>query len=43
MNEQRRQVLEMLAEGKITAAEADRLIDALERGRPEPPPATATL
>src|SRR5688572_31276348 len=36
MNEQRRQILEMLAEGKITADEAERLIDALERDRPEP-------
>lgn len=31
MNEQRRQVLQMLAEGKITADEAERLIDALAR------------
>jgi hypothetical protein len=36
MNEQRRQVLEMLAEGKITADEAERLINALEREQPEP-------
>lgn len=36
MNEQRRQILEMLAEGKITADEAERLIDALQ---PESPPA----
>ena len=36
MNEQRRQVLQMLAEGKITADEAERLIDALERERHEP-------
>jgi polyhydroxyalkanoate synthesis regulator phasin len=35
MNEQRRQVLQMLAEGKITADEAERLIDALERDEPE--------
>ena len=34
MNEQRRQILEMLAEGKITAAEADSLIAALEREQP---------
>ncbi|MEV5824664.1 hypothetical protein AB0L25_03715 [Spirillospora sp. NPDC052242] len=39
MNEQRRQILEMLAEGKISADEAERLIDALERARPEPPAA----
>jgi hypothetical protein len=31
MNEQRRQILEMLAEGKINADEAERLIAALER------------
>ncbi|MCG0283630.1 hypothetical protein [Streptomyces sp. PSAA01] len=37
MNEQRRQILQMLAEGKITADEAERLIDALERERPEAP------
>ncbi|GAA5188135.1 hypothetical protein GCM10023322_38030 [Rugosimonospora acidiphila] len=41
MNEQRRQILEMLAEGKITADEAERLIDALEREQPEPPPGAA--
>ena len=34
MNEQRKDVLDMLAEGKITAAEAERLLVALERGRP---------
>lgn len=39
MNEQRRQILGMLAEGKITADEAERLIDALERTGPEPPAA----
>jgi hypothetical protein len=37
MNEQRRQILEMLAEGKITADEAERLINALEREEPESP------
>jgi hypothetical protein len=37
MNEQRRQVLQMLAEGKITADEAERLIDALDQDRPERP------
>lgn len=31
MNEHRRQILEMLAEGKISADEAERLIDALEK------------
>jgi hypothetical protein len=38
MNEQRRQILQMLAEGKITADEAERLIDALDREQPEPSP-----
>lgn len=38
MNEQRRQVLQMLAEGKITADEAEQLIGALEREQPESPP-----
>ncbi|MET7291623.1 hypothetical protein ABZS79_05620 [Streptomyces griseoloalbus] len=37
MNEQRRQILHMLAEGRITADEAERLIDALEREQPESP------
>ncbi len=37
MNEQRRQILQMLADGKITADEAERLIDALEREQPESP------
>ena len=41
MNEQRRQVLQMLAEGKITAAEAERLIDALAEEQPESPPGAA--
>ncbi|MDG4767038.1 hypothetical protein O7632_23490 [Solwaraspora sp. WMMD406] len=35
MNEQRRQILEMLAEGKITATEAEQLMDALDREQPE--------
>jgi hypothetical protein len=42
MNEQRRQILQMLAEGKITADEAERLIDALEREHPEPVPGAAS-
>jgi hypothetical protein len=37
MNEQRRQILQMLADGRITADEADRLIAALERDQPETP------
>lgn len=41
MNGQRRQILEMLSEGKITADEAERLIDALDRQRPEPQPVAA--
>ncbi|TDD98148.1 SHOCT-like domain-containing protein [Actinomadura rubrisoli] len=42
MNEQRNQILQMLAEGKITASEAERLIDALEQQRPELPPTVAS-
>lgn len=41
MNEQRRQILQMLAEGKINADEAERLIDALEREQPDSPPGAA--
>lgn len=40
MNEQHRRVLQMLAEGKITTDEAERLIDALGRDRPDSPGAT---
>jgi hypothetical protein len=36
MNEDRRRILGMLAEGKITADEAERLIAALERTGPPP-------
>lgn len=36
MNENRRQILEMLSAGKITADEAERLISAMEK-EPEPP------
>ncbi len=39
MNEQRREVLQMLAEGKITADEAEQLIAALERDQPDQPAA----
>ncbi|HEY3906572.1 MAG TPA: hypothetical protein VGM14_21865 [Streptosporangiaceae bacterium] len=42
MNEQRRQVLQMLAEAKITADEAERLIDAIDQDRPEPPVGTVS-
>ena len=41
MDEQRRQVLQLLAEGKVTPEEAERLIDALERQQPEPRPGAA--
>jgi hypothetical protein len=41
MNEQRRQILQMLAEGKITADEAEQLINAVEREQPEPRPGVA--
>ncbi|WP_433393831.1 SHOCT-like domain-containing protein [Micromonospora sp. KLBMP9576] len=34
MNEQRKDILDMLAEGKITAVEAEQLIAALERHQP---------
>jgi hypothetical protein len=37
MNEQRRQILQMLAEGKVTADEAGQLIDALGQEQPELP------
>jgi hypothetical protein len=39
MNEQRRQILQMLAEGMLSAEEAEALIDALEHQQPETPPA----
>ena len=43
MNENRRQILEMLAAGKITADEADRLIAALEpESAPAPSGATSS-
>ncbi|GAA2364420.1 hypothetical protein Cme02nite_33120 [Catellatospora methionotrophica] len=42
MNEQRRQVLEMLAAGKITAEEAERLIDALGRDQLQTSPGTGS-
>jgi polyhydroxyalkanoate synthesis regulator phasin len=34
MNEQRKDILDLLAEGKVTADEAERLIAALERDEP---------
>ena len=36
MNEDRRAILQMLADGKISPDEAERLIVTLERGGPEP-------
>ncbi|MFE9692839.1 hypothetical protein [Micromonospora sp. NPDC005806] len=36
MNEQRKEILQMLADGKITTDEADQLIAALERDQPVP-------
>ncbi|WP_331771202.1 hypothetical protein OG948_47145 (plasmid) [Embleya sp. NBC_00888] len=41
MNEQRRQILQMLAGGKITADEAERLIDAVQREQSESPTGAA--
>jgi SHOCT-like protein len=34
MNEQRKEILQMLAEGKVTAEEAEQLIAALDRSQP---------
>ena len=39
MDQDRRTILQMLAEGKITPDEAERLIAAMERGAAEPQPA----
>jgi hypothetical protein len=36
VNEQRKEILQMLVEGKVTAEEADQLIAALERDQPAP-------
>jgi hypothetical protein len=41
MNEERRRVLQMLADGKITAEEAERLLSAMEGGLAEAPAALA--
>lgn len=41
MNEERKKVLEMLAEGKISADEAERLLEALENKATETSPQTA--
>ncbi len=42
MNENRRQILDMLAQGKITADEAERLIAALEKAPGSEAPRTET-
>jgi hypothetical protein len=42
MSDDRRQILDMLANGKITAQEADRLLTALERNRAADAAATGT-
>lgn len=42
MNDDRRSILQMLADGKITADEAERLISALERAAPALGPPHAT-
>jgi hypothetical protein len=42
VNEQRHQILQMLAEGKITADEAERLISALEQDQPESQPGASS-
>jgi hypothetical protein len=41
MSTERRQVLDMLTQGKITADDADRLLDKLAAPAPPPPPALA--
>ena len=41
MNEERKKVLEMLAEGKISVDEAERLLEALKKKGPESSPQTA--
>jgi SHOCT-like protein len=41
MSDDRRSILQMLAEGKINADEAERLLSALERGQPGPARAEA--
>ncbi|MFI4964788.1 MAG: hypothetical protein ACHP9T_05410 [Caulobacterales bacterium] len=43
MNDDRRSILQMLAEGKITADEAERLIAALEKAPPAPDAGGVTL
>jgi hypothetical protein len=41
MNADRRSILDMLAEGKINAEEAERLLSAMDRGEPSPAAASA--
>ena len=40
MGEERKRILDMLASGKITAEEAESLLDALDAAPPESPPAS---
>jgi hypothetical protein len=42
MNEDRKSILQMLADGKITADEAERLLSALDRSGPAPSQASAS-
>jgi hypothetical protein len=41
MSEDRRRILSMLAEGKLTTEEAERLLSALDRAPPQPIPESA--
>jgi len=43
MNDSRKRILDMLAEKKITAEEADQLLEALGTGEPAPAAAPATV
>jgi len=43
MSDERMQVLKMLAEGKITVDDAERLLARLEQARPTPAPAAAEV
>jgi hypothetical protein len=43
MSEERKRILKMLAEGKISTAEAEELLDALGRGTGQPPEAGGAI
>lgn len=43
MSEDRARILNMLAEGKLNADEAERLLDALDSRKPDAPAASATV